>query len=51
MATESNKTPLKAIKSQPMTNRRRWIDRFRSRAFLIGLWLGLIAYLIWMAYG
>jgi hypothetical protein len=50
MATELNKAPLKAIKSRP-TNRRRWIDRFRSRAFLIGLWLGLIVYLIWMAYG
>jgi hypothetical protein len=33
-----------------MPDRRRWIDRFRSRAFLIGLWLGLIFYLIWLSY-
>jgi hypothetical protein len=29
---------------------RRWIDRFRSRSFWIGMWLGLIFYLIWLVY-
>ena len=27
---------------------RRWIDRFRSRAFWCGMWLGLIFYLIFI---